>query len=58
MIKTKLYGICKVLKELSTNYYELKALEDSFFYKSGEKFRIYLVDIKPQKAIQLSLFDL
>lgn len=40
-IKTKLYGNCKVLKNDGA-YYSLQALQDSFFYKENQKFKIML----------------
>lgn len=58
MIKTKLYGICKLVKEISKNYFELKTTEDTFFYPSGTKFRIFINESEQDftNFIQLTLF--
>lgn len=57
LISTANYGVCSVIREISENYYELEARDDSFFFKEGTRFRAYLVGIEPKGAIQMDLLD-
>lgn len=59
VIQTKLYGVCRAQKNCGyNNYYNLTALEDSFFYKKGQNFNIFLTEreIHPITHKQLTLF--